>query len=171
MRKNENTFAVPAGTSGLTTLLQKGVFLRGRSGISIREFLEHHVGMDAEYIEKDVRTIFLNSAPVDDIDTIKVDDGDVLSLSAAMPGLVGIAMGRNTLVSGFRSDISAKAKDVDDGDAFVLVKLFNLVARDAGSSLLQRGVWVPAKLLAEVLPQSCPPESVGPDDRIFLRVE
>jgi len=45
-------------------------------------------GLDEDYVTQRISTIFLDGKPVDDIDTLLVRDGAVLSLSAAMPGLV-----------------------------------------------------------------------------------
>lgn len=170
MKCTMRTVEIGKGTLGTTTLLQKGVCVPGASGASVGEFLEQSLGLSPEYIDTDVRTIFLNCSPVDDIDGVHVKDGDVLSLSAAMPGLVGIAMGRNTAVSGFRSDISAKdSGEVPEGDALVTVKLFNLVAQDAGPAILARGVVVSADALKSALGDAAP--DVQPDEEsVILRV-
>lgn len=171
--QNENAIVtVPAGTPGLMTLLQKGVGVHGQGGESVREFLEREVGLAPEYVEQDIRTIFLNSSPVDDIDGIKVADGDVLSLSAAMPGLVGIAMGRNTLVSGFRSGISAKPSAMDGkGAALLTVKLFNMIARDAGPKLLEKGVVLSAAQIRLALGENAPEALPEDDCTVVLRTQ
>lgn len=158
------------GVPGITTLLQKGVGIPAPSGTSVGDFLEQILGLTPQYIDTDVRTIFLNCSPVDDIDAVHVKDGDVLSLSAAMPGLVGIAMGRNTPVSGFRSDISAKdCGEVPKGDALITVKLFNLVAREVGPEILSRGVIVSAGALKSALGDAAL-DAMPEEERVILRV-
>ncbi|GAB7022569.1 hypothetical protein [Salidesulfovibrio brasiliensis] len=171
MRKNVRTVIVSSDAPGLGTLLQKGVGVRGRGGESVRHFLEREVGLAPEYVEQSVRTIFLNCAPADDIDALTVADGDVLSLSAAMPGLVGIAMGRNTLVSGFRSGISAKPGEVREGDALLTVKMFNLVARDAGPELLGRGVFLKAGQIRVALGENAPDNLPDDDEEVLLQTQ
>lgn len=129
------------------TLLQKGVVVRARVGISVSAFLEQQLGIDAAYVENVVRTIFVNGSPVDDVNTAPVNDGDVLALAGAMPGLVGIAMGRDTLVSSFRSDISCRGGEVsEDGTmGLVTVKAFNVVAQTAGEKILNHGIVLSAE--------------------------
>lgn len=167
MQDKLTTVTIAAGVPGTVTLLQRGVLIHAESGMSIREFMVDAIGLAPDYAENRVRTIFLNSSPVDDIDGIKIKDGDIISLSGALPGICGIAMGRDTVISAFRTDISATAaeEDILKGDAVIQVKMFNLVASEAGQVLLQRGVIVEAatiiKSLGENAPQDITPDS-GP---------
>ncbi|WP_147821235.1 hypothetical protein [Salidesulfovibrio onnuriiensis] len=151
---NHITIHVKRGGLGLwSTLLQKGVEVQALVGISVASFLEEQLGLDSAYVENVVRTIFVNGSPVDDIDTVPVRDGDVLALAGAMPGLVGIAMGRQSLVGGFREDISCRGGGVlDKGEVgLVTVKAFNVVARTVGEAMLGHGVVVPVDYLAAYL--------------------
>jgi hypothetical protein len=135
-------------------LLQKGFYLTGRAGMTVREFLAAVLGYDDATIEGEVRTIFLNCRPVDDIDGPHVRDGDRLALGSAMPGLIGICMGRDNPYKGFRSDISAKA-DAPEADTReiirVFVKIFSTLAVDTGEGVLARGIALDAGELAEFL--------------------
>lgn len=144
----------PQGRLAWNFLLQKGFYLTGRAGMTVREFMAAAVGYDDGTIEGEVRTIFLNSRPVDDIDGPHVRDGDRLALGSAMPGLIGICMGRDNPYKGFRSDISAKA-DASEADPReiirVFVKIFSTLAVDTGEAVLARGIRLDAAELAEFL--------------------
>lgn len=138
---------------GWNFLLQKGFFMRARSGVSVREFLRASLGYADALIESEVRTIFLNSSPVDDIDTARIKDGDRLALGSAMPGLVGICMGRDNPYKGFRGDISVIEDVVDKSAAEirVSVKIFSTLAVETGEAVLRRGIEIDAHLLADFL--------------------
>ena len=133
------------------SLLQAGVRVRCRSGDSARVFMREALGFDDGYIEGTVSTVFLDSEPVDDIDAARVQDGSRVALSAAMPGLVGAVMRRNSPYASFRSGISHERHAADPvgspapSEALVLVKLFNAVMKDRGPALLARGVVVEAE--------------------------
>ncbi|NDV25393.1 hypothetical protein [Desulfovibrio sp. JC010] len=166
MQENLKTVTMQAGIPGTITLLQKGVFIHATSGMSVRDFMVETIGLDPDYAETRVRAIFVNGSPVDDIDGVKINDGDEVSLSGALPGISGIAMCRDTPIGAFRSDISAQSSDaVRSGDAKIYLKLFNLIAQEAGKTLLQKGVIALAEdvraYLKEGAPEELPPEN-GP---------
>ena len=136
------------------SLLQKGFSLHGHSGLTVRQFLTASLGYDDCIIDTEVRTIFLNSSPVDDIDAVYVKDGDRIALGSAMPGLVGICMGRDNPYKEFRSGIACQGGDSGDFDGEsirVFVKIFSTLAVDTGEAVLQRGIWVKAEHLAQLL--------------------
>lgn len=139
--------------SGWNFLLQKGFSLRGRAGATVREFLRESVGYDDCLIDEKVRTIFLNSSPMDDIDTTHVKEGDRLALGSAMPGLVGICMGRDNPYKEFRSGIAARKNAVEETarPVMVFVKVFSTLAVDTGVDLLGRGIEINAAILADFL--------------------
>ena len=151
---------------------QKGVFLNGTSGMSIREFFHEVMRLDDAYIEEAVRTIFLNNSPVDDIDETYLEDGDRMALGSAMPGLVGIVMGRDNPYKSFRSDISAhegmKAKN--RVPITVSLKLFSAVAVETGPEILGRGVSLDALMLADFLADKTDSviEADGMDGKTFV---
>lgn len=133
--------------------LQKGVFLEGSAGMSVREFLHGVLKFDDAYIEGTVRTIFLNNSPVDDIDATHLADGDRMALGSAMPGLVGIVMGRDNPFKSFRDDISARdgRQETNHRPISVSVKLFSTLAVESGTGILERGVSLDAGQLADFL--------------------
>ncbi|SDK95803.1 hypothetical protein SAMN05660337_1839 [Maridesulfovibrio ferrireducens] len=170
MYKNMITVTIAAETPGTVTLLQKGVGVRGTAGMSIREFIKSCVGFAPDYIEQRVRTVFLNNCPADDIDSVRVKDGDILSLSGALPGVAGMAMGRDTAISAFRSEISAKnTEDVGEGEILVTVKLFNLIAKEGGPGLLKQGVIVDAALILQTFGEKAPDGITADSGKLLLK--
>jgi hypothetical protein len=140
----------------LRGLLQAGVDVPSTAGLSLREFMRDGLGFPEGYIEASVSTVFLDGQPVDDIDRARVAGGSLVALSAAMPGLVGAVMRRNSPYASFREGITWEAGAGGAGRAVrgactVTVKLFNSVMRDRGGELLSRGIIATAGLVAEVL--------------------
>lgn len=138
-------------------LLQSGVVVRGEVGCSVRNFLYSRLGLTPEFVEDQVKTILLDGRPVDDLDAVRVTDGCVLALSAAMPGLVGATMRRGGFYASFRSQIShggEKGATAAPAQGLVTVKLFNAIADSLGESLFENGVFVKKEDLENIL---CPP--------------
>ncbi len=126
-----------------SSLLQKGIIIRLIEETSVRNFLCHHLGLDPEFVENVITTIFLNGKPVDNLDQARLGNGDTLALSAAMPGLVGATMRRQGIVASFRSNISYLKPDRREpqGESiFIILKLFNLMSGALGPALLKQGV-------------------------------
>lgn len=139
--------------SGWNFLLQKGFFLQGTSGMSVRNLLHEVLGYEDNFIEQTVRTIFRNNRPVDDIDNVFIKDGDRLALGGAMPGIVGIVMGRDNPYKSFRSDISVqkevKARNIEP--ITISMKIFSTLAVETGIDVLGRGILVESLTLADFL--------------------
>ncbi len=134
-------------------ILHKGVGLKVRVGIGLVEMLVGELGLDPEFIDSTVKTIFLDGRPVDDVEAAKVKGGATLALAGAMPGLVGACMRVNSPFAGFRSSITYSGGDegLQEADGEIELKLFNMVADAVGSDFMGRGVIVPARRVAEVL--------------------
>lgn len=128
---------------GWNLLLQKGFYKTGPGGLTVREFVMKVLGYESEYIDKTVRTIFLNYSPVDNIDEAVVHDGDKLSLGSAMPGLVGIVMGRDNPFKSFREGITCHDSGLgpDKEETIrVFLKVFSVLAVDTGADILACGI-------------------------------
>ena len=136
----------------LATLLKKGCFIRVRTGCSMKELLCETFNISPEYVKKEIKVIFLNFSPVDDLETAIIKDGSIIALSAAMPGLVGAAMSRDGL-TWMRSSITyhEEAGEHAHQDGLIHMKLFNKVMADLGESFLRRGVYVKSGFLADFL--------------------
>jgi hypothetical protein len=136
-----------------TPLMQRGVFMRIDQGATLRSFLCQALGLATDFVETSISTIFLNGRPVDSLE-VKLRHGDILALSAAMPGLAGATMRRGGMVATLRSNISHREEDrLEEGDVegFILVKLFNTLIPALGPLLLQRGVLVGRDILKDLL--------------------
>ena len=90
---------------------------------------------------------------IDDLHTSKIEDGSVLSLSAAMPGLLGATLRKGGYYSVFRSHISTHEKGVklQTGEATIQLKLFNLVLKELGPGLLREGIGIPKNDLRKLI--------------------
>lgn len=145
----------------IASLVQEGFALHGLEGQSLRDFMRGPLGMADTYIEGSVSTVFLDYKPVDDLDTAVISPGCLVSLSAAMPGLVGAVMRRNSPYASFREAISHEGR-IDGRMAAtartcrVQVKLFNSIMREHSPVLLQRGILVEAPRLDALLGSPLP---------------
>ncbi len=130
-------------------LLSQGFTVKVKVGCTLRELLRLQMGLSADYIEQRVQTIFLDGKAVDNIDTAVVRRGSTLALSAAMPGLAGATLRRGGAYASLRSQISHEQTPVPDNvkDGELVMKLFNLVARELGPTFLEQGVWINGKNL------------------------
>ena len=134
-------------------ILQRGFFIRIKTGCSLEELLVEQMGIEKRYVEERLSTIFLNGRPVDDLRAAVVHDGSTLSLSAAMPGLAGASMRRKGVYASLRSAINYREKEVADvrHEGFIEVKLFNLVMIELGPHFFKRGIYVRSDNLAEFI--------------------
>jgi hypothetical protein len=122
-------------------------------GCSLQDLLSNQLGVDAKYLQDRVQTIFLNNSPVDDIAGTTVDDGATISLSAAMPGLNGAVMRKGGVLASLRQSITHHQDDECRApqQGKIMLKLFNLIAKEIGPDFLARGILVKGRALAEVL--------------------
>lgn len=134
-------------------ILQQGFFVKIITGSILEEVLIEQLGIEGEYIEKKISTIFLDGRPVDDLHSAVVHDGSTISLSAAMPGLVGASMRRGGTYASFRSAIDYREKEGVDvpHEGFIEIKLFNLVMIELGPLFFKRGIYVRSDNLAEFI--------------------
>lgn len=145
----------------LNPLLESGVGLQSRNGVSLGEFLILDAGLDPGFAAERVQTVFCDCRPVDDVETARVHDGCVVALSAAMPGLVGAVMRKAGPLSKLRESISqqkeVEACDNEARPVVVWLKIFNLLRQELAAHLFRRGVLLPMTRAAEVL-RELPPE-------------
>lgn len=134
-------------------ILQQGFGVKVQTGGSVKALLCEQLGLDPAYVDHRIQTIFLDSKPVDDMQTAVVKDGATLALSAAMPGLVGAVMRSGGLLAPFRRTISHCNPEMDAScaEGIIMVKLFNLLVRELGAPLLSRGVLLSKDTLARLL--------------------
>jgi hypothetical protein len=125
-------------------LIERGFKLQIKTGITIRELLCQRFGISEDYVDNRIQTIFLDGKPVDDVDTALLENGSTLALSAAMPGLVGITLRKGGFYASFRSNISYSGPQtsVADDEGEIVLKLFNMVAKELGPAFLENGIMV-----------------------------
>ncbi len=143
--------------SRLSTLMQKGCYVKVECGKTMRDILCRQFGISPEYVRVDIKVMFLDYSPVDDIDTAVIKDGATLALSAAMPGLVGAAMRKDGL-SWMRSSITYHEDEnkLQEQPGLIQLKLFNQVMADLGESFLKRGVYIKSRYLLGFLKRFTP---------------
>jgi hypothetical protein len=130
--------------SSFHPLLQGGVSLETRIGISAKEFLTEELGLTQEYLDTVVQTVFLDGKAVDDLTSAFIQAGATMALSAAMPGLLGATLRRGSYYAAMRKEISYRGvrPAADSGTGRITVKIFNLLLGDLGRVLLEKGLWI-----------------------------
>jgi len=134
-------------------ILQAGFAVGCVPGCGVRSFLCDDLGISVEYVDNRVSTVFLNGMPVDDLDAAFLHDGSRLSLSGALPGLVGATMRKDGAYASLRHSISYReTTNRHEGDrGTIRLKLFNLVMEELGPLLLARGILVGKRDLEGVI--------------------
>ncbi|HOS96543.1 MAG TPA: hypothetical protein PLR71_01435 [Deltaproteobacteria bacterium] len=136
----------------LFLLMQNGFSLRITRPCSLLTFLTEKIGLERDFIEERIQTIFLNGKPVDDLASAAVGNGSSLALSAAMPGLVGAALRRGGYYGALRSSITHPGETEPGGTGgMVRVKIFNLLLEEMGPGLLEAGILVAGPDMVEFL--------------------
>lgn len=130
-------------------------------GDSMMNFLTQRLEFDAEYIDAQVKTIFMNGKPVDDLDTANIPADARIALGAVAPGVAGMMMARNSPISGMRSGITYQntkpVQKITEGTVTLL--LFNAIMEDKGLQILKKGITIPAGKLERAVEEV--PESIS----------
>jgi hypothetical protein len=173
---NHTTTAPAATVSGLKTqvmllsadqliiffpILQKGVTVPATVGCTLRSLLCDQLAIPADYVTDRITTIFLDNRPVDDLDRTIIRNSARVTLSAAMPGLVGATMRRGGFYAAFRQGISSQVMECGapaDDTGTIRLKLFNLLLAELGPSVLAHGIILEQDECAEL--QHCLPEEL-----------
>ena len=139
--------------SGFFPLLQSGFKMKAEVGCNLKTFLCSGLGMTPNYIEEKINTIILDGKAVDDPDSAILNDGSILALSAAMPGLVGATLRRGGYLAPLRSQITYRQADglSQPGKGMISLKLFNTLIKDLGTVLLKIGVYLSGDELSDIL--------------------
>jgi hypothetical protein len=134
-------------------LLQQGFRVDVVVGQSIQKILCHQLNINADYLEERIKTIFLNGKPVDDVHSAIIKDGATLSLSAAMPGLVGATFRKGGHLASLRGSITHQKEDetANQHEGHITLKLFNLLVKELGPIFLERGIWIQKKDLGDIV--------------------
>lgn len=119
----------------------------------MNSLLCEQLGLGPEYVERRIKTLLLDGKPVDDINSAIIRDGSTLALSAAMPGLAGAVLRRGGYYASMRSTISHREETEAERphDGTVSLKLFNILLKEIGPTLLQKGIWIHGKDLQDFI--------------------
>jgi hypothetical protein len=160
----------------LNGALQRGVWLRATTPTSLLALLTEQLGLEFEYVRDRLETVFLDGKVVDDLEHSVVRDGSTVTLSAAMPGLVGATLRRDGFYKAMRAEITWSTRG--DGDptvapapGLVRVKLFNLILQEVGPRLLSRGVLLDREMAADVVGRIASENADRPDGRVLILVD
>jgi hypothetical protein len=118
------------------------------SDTRLNTFLRRRIGIQPEYLEHRIQTILVNGRAIDEARQVQLANGDVVALSAAMPGLVGTTLRMGSHLAEMRRDItySAGAENTKGKQkGVVTLKLFNMVAKEIGPKLLDGPVLLKQK--------------------------
>ena len=123
-------------------MLQRGVTVQAAVGCPLRELLCDQFGIPEEYVAGRITTIFLDNRPVDDLEGSLIHEGSRVTLSAAMPGLVGATMRRSGFYAALRQGIThtEEGGDRKGGQGTIRLKLFNLLLPELAPLILARGI-------------------------------
>jgi hypothetical protein len=138
-------------TEPFTLLFQSGVSIKCITDVSIEQLLIDQLGIQRDYLEKRLSTVFLDSSPVDDIGEALIGSGIILALSSSMPGLAGATLRRKGMLSSMRRSItyhSGNERPEKANEGFVTIKLFNVLAKEIDPVLIKHGILVEAVRLA-----------------------
>jgi len=144
--------------SRLCTVMHNRCHVKVECGKPLSDLLYNQFQIPFEYVRVEIKVIFLECSPVDNLETAIIKDGATLALSAAMPGLVGAAMRRDGELNWMRSGISYHEGETEHREepGLLKIKLFNKVMADLGESFLRRGVYLQSKYLSEFLTRFAP---------------
>ena len=137
-------------------LLRRGVGILTEKGRTVLQFLHEDLGLSEATVKNRVQTVFLNGHPADDLHGTSLTDSDVLTLSAAMPGLLGACMRVDSPYAAMRESISQTRQDRQQsralaGELRFTLKLFNFMASEIGPCVLTRGVYLRQEQLQELM--------------------
>lgn len=143
----------PELISAFYPLLGKGFSVYAPSGSGIKEYLCSYLGIDADYFDDRIQTLFLDGSPVDDPESAQLKPGSILALSGAMPGLAGATLRRGGFYGRLRGEISYDQDTVCDasGECLIRVKVFNLLTRELGPRFLEKGIQIDSEAVSDLL--------------------
>lgn len=129
--------------SAFYPLLQRGVWLPVPTGCSVMKLLTSHLDIADAYVLDRITTLFLDGKAIDDLTSSYIEDGSTLALSTAMPGLVGSTMRRGGHLAAMRGEITYhQIQAVATGSGTVKIKLFNMLMKEVGPLLLEKGIFL-----------------------------
>ena len=123
-------------------IFQAGFLFRCQVGQSIEDFLFRQLSLQKEFVEKKISTVFLDGQCVDAIALATLNNGSIMALSSALPGLVGATLRRGGFYACLRDSITYQKEDMPVGlqQGTTTIKLFNLLMEEMGPVFLGKGI-------------------------------
>lgn len=132
-------------------LLQQGFMVEAQVGCNVKTLLCEQLGISPEYLDERIQTIFLDGRSVDNVNSTIIRNGSTLTLSAAMPGLVGATLRKGGYYASMRRQIShgenTRPESLEEG--MIVLKFFNLLLKELGPTFLNRGIWLDGEILED----------------------
>ncbi|MBE0583084.1 MAG: hypothetical protein IH612_04900 [Desulfofustis sp.] len=133
------------------TMLQAGFSIEAVAGESVSSILQRLPGFSADYIDRQIQTVFFNGDAIDDLSIPVTGRTASIALSAAMPGLAGAILRKNSPAAGLRKPHREQQATANGTPVKVRIKLFNTLAIERGPELCRNGVRIKAADLAAFL--------------------
>ncbi len=159
--------------SDLSTLFQRGVVVPINGARSVADFLAIDLEIEPDYVRHTIATVFVDAMVVDDLDRAMLHPGSTLTLSAAMPGLVGATLRRSSYYAAMRAEVSwreGSSSARDESAQTIRVKLFNLIIPGVGPSILRRGIVLAHDEAVRIMGTDPDLERIAGDREILLRI-
>ena len=155
-------------------MFQRGVTMPAMVGCTLKSLLCDQFAIPADYVTDRITTIFIDNHPLDDLERTIIRDGSRVTLSAAMPGLVGATTRRGGYYAALRQGISHITESGTSAgkSGTVRLKLFNLLLAELGPLVLAHGLILEQdelKDLGKILPGKLADSPSG-TSRVLLTV-
>ncbi|MGD8389729.1 MAG: hypothetical protein PVG49_21460 [Desulfobacteraceae bacterium] len=150
--------AQAAAFPAFSPLLQEGVNMEVQVGCPIRSLLCDQLGLDPDYVDTRIQTVFLNGKPVDRMEEAVVPDQSVVALSAALPGLLGATLRKSGVFASLRQGITHTESGAQQAPTpgSITLRVFNVLLPELAPRILQAGVRVRAERLEACLRRQGP---------------
>lgn len=129
----------------MMAIYQQGFGFETELGADVKSSLVTELGLDPEFVDERVQTVFMDGMAVDDLEKARLREGNVLTLSGAMPGLVGACLRKSGKYASLRSEISYTPCNVTTSrkkKGIITVKLFNSAIPELGPTFLKHGILI-----------------------------
>ncbi|MDR1578545.1 MAG: hypothetical protein LBT86_10045 [Deltaproteobacteria bacterium] len=140
---------IDQASPGWSLLSQSGVWVDCQVGQSLDSLLRQDFALKPLELER-IETLILDGSAVDNPSQVVVKDGSRLALAAGVPGVVGLAMKKNSALRALRSSITRRPQELPKATqpGRVQLALYGLALDALGAHFLAKGFWVTFKQLA-----------------------
>lgn len=122
-------------------LLQRGVFVERPPVCTVMECICRLLNTDPESVTREMGTIIIDNAVVDDPESAPIHSAASLVLSGAMPGLVGAMLRSGSPYKAMRATMKP-TRNGDEEKPMLEIKLFNSVLENHVEDIVDHGFWI-----------------------------